>query len=69
MSGFDVYIGASKDVLLELLEAAVRDIRMTTPGGVSVSIYATPGEGVLTFSDEDTGQDEPGRVTIEVEAT
>ena len=65
MKAIEVYIGATKATLIAVLEAALRDVRDAPEGAVSVPIYAAPGEGYVTLTDEETANDEPGTVTIE----
>lgn len=61
----DVYVGAKKSVLEALLELALAQVRESTEGAVSVTVYSTVDDSQVTFSDEDTEADEDNRVTIE----
>jgi hypothetical protein len=65
MAAPDIYVGGKKETLIELLEAALRSLRESTVGSVSVPMYANPTDGTITFTDEDTANDGEGVVTIE----
>ena len=67
MSAPSIYIGAQKETLIEVLEAALREIRESVEGSISVPIYANPKDGTVTFTDEDCGEDSLGWITIEIE--
>ena len=62
----DVYVGATQETLIRTLEAALTQVRESGIH-VSVTIYASGTDSQITFTDEDTAGDPPGKLVIEVE--
>jgi hypothetical protein len=67
MQAPEIYVTARKEVLLAALEHAVRQIRESDEGHISVQIYGNPVDGTINFTDEDTARDGQDEISIEVE--
>lgn len=71
MSARIVYVGGTKEALTDVLEAALIQLKASPEGSVSVWIqarHARPGVESVVFTDEDTANDRPGQIVIEVES-
>lgn len=62
---YEIYISARKEILVQVLEQWLDDLKLSTEGAVSVAFYPSEGENKITLTDEDTAGDD--RLLIEVE--